>query len=154
MNTESKIPTSRLVSAIGQKVAHAIATATARAASCVALGIVALSVSMFAVDASARTSCPLAESVKVKDLPKQARDTLALIQSRGPFPHDRDGITFQNRERILPKERRGYYKEYTVRTPGVKHRGARRIVCGGDQRAANDCYYTADHYKTFQCIAP
>jgi ribonuclease T1 len=102
----------------------------------------------------ARTSCPLAETFKEKELPKQGRDTLALIRAGGPFPHDRDGITFQNRERILPKQSRGYYKEYTVRTPGVRHRGARRIVCGGDQRAANNCYYTADHYKTFSCIAP
>jgi ribonuclease T1 len=113
----------------------------------------ALAFATSATPASARTSCPLADSIKVKDLPKQARDTLALIQSGGPFPHDRDGITFNNRERILPKAKRGYYNEYTVRTPGVKHRGARRIVCGGDQRAAKECYYTADHYKTFSCIA-
>jgi ribonuclease T1 len=118
-----------------------------------AVGIVALSLSLASIDVNARSSCPLAESIKVKDLPKQGRDTLALIQSGGPFPHDRDGVTFNNREKILPKAKRGYYNEYTVRTPGVKHRGARRIVCGGDQRAANDCYYTADHYKTFQCIA-
>jgi ribonuclease T1 len=106
-----------------------------------------------ATHAHARTSCPVRESIKVSELPRQGRDTLELIKSGGPFPHDRDGITFQNRERILPKATRGHYKEYTVRTPGVKHRGARRIVCGGDQRAANECYYTADHYKTFQCIA-
>ena len=122
-----------------------------RALTCAAL---ALAFAASATQASARASCPLAESIKVKDLPKQARDTLALIQSGGPFPHDRDGVTFNNRERILPKAKRGYYNEYTVRTPGVKHRGARRIVCGGDQRAANECYYTADHYKTFSCVAP
>jgi ribonuclease T1 len=125
----------------------------ARAVATAALGIAMLSLSLFVTNASARTSCPLAESINVKDLPKQGRDTLDLIKSDGPFPHDRDGVTFNNRERILPKERRGYYKEYTVRTPGVKHRGARRIVCGGDQRAVNECYYTADHYKTFQCVA-
>jgi ribonuclease T1 len=106
-----------------------------------------------ATNSHARTSCPIGESIKVSELPRQGRDTLELIKSGGPFPHDRDGITFQNRERILPKERRGFYKEYTVRTPGVKHRGARRIVCGGDPREANNCYYTADHYKTFSCIA-
>lgn len=122
-----------------------------RAAICASL---AIGVAASATQASSRTSCPLAESIKVKELPKQGRDTLALIQSGGPFPHDRDGVTFNNREKILPKAKRGYYNEYTVRTPGVKHRGARRIVCGGDQRAANECYYTADHYKTFSCIAP
>ncbi len=119
----------------------------------VTLSVLAILFSFAAIDASARTSCPLAESIKVKDLPKQGRDTLDLIKSGGPFPHDRDGITFNNREKILPKAKRGYYNEYTVRTPGVKHRGARRIVCGGDQRATNECYYSADHYKTFQCIA-
>jgi ribonuclease T1 len=130
---------------------------TSRVARCIvstAIAVVALSFSLASIDASARTSCPLNESIKVKDLPKQGRDTLDLIASGGPFPHDRDGIAFSNREKILPKAKRGYYREYTVRTPGVKHRGARRIVCGGDQRAANECYYSADHYKTFQCIAP
>jgi ribonuclease T1 len=129
------------------------ARAVSRLAASAALGFFALSLSLLAVDANARTSCPLAESIAVKDLPKQGRDTLELIKSGGSFPHDRDGVVFGNREKILPKAKRGYYREYTVRTPGVKHRGARRIVCGGDQRAANECYYTADHYKTFQCIA-
>lgn len=126
-----------------------------RAARMLQLQIVALAAAcaLFAPHAEARTSCPLDQTIKESELPKQGRDTLALIRSGGPFPHDRDGITFQNRERILPKERRGYYKEYTVRTPGVKHRGARRIVCGGDQQAATNCFYTADHYKTFSCIA-
>lgn len=107
-----------------------------------------------ALGVEARARCPLDQTIKESELPKQGRDTLAMIRAGGPFPHDRDGITFQNRERILPKERRGFYKEYTVRTPGVKHRGARRIVCGGDQQAATNCFYTADHYKTFSCIAP
>lgn len=102
----------------------------------------------FAPVTEARNSCPLKESVTVAELPKQGRDTLALIDAGGPFPHDRDGITFNNREKILPKEKRGFYREYTVRTPGVKHRGARRIVCGGPQ-----CFYTDDHYKSFKCIA-
>jgi ribonuclease T1 len=105
--------------------------------------------------ASSKTNaaCALDQSIAVKDLPKQGRDTLALIESGGPFPHDRDGIAFSNRERILPKEKRGYYREYTVRTPGVKSRGAKRIVCGGDQRKADQCYFTDDHYKSFKCIA-
>lgn len=98
-------------------------------------------------------SCPLDQSINVRDLPKQGRDTLALIESGGPFSSERDGITFNNRERILPRQQRGFYREYTVRTPGVRSRGARRIVCGGDQRAADQCYYTKDHYKSFKCIA-
>ncbi len=115
-----------------------------------ALALAALAISPLA---HAKSSCPLAESIKASELPKQGRDTLALIESGGPFPHDRDGVIFSNRERILPRANRGYYREYTVRTPGVKHRGARRIVCGGDQRAATECFYTADHYKSFACIA-
>ncbi len=102
----------------------------------------------FATLTHAKSTCSLKESITVADLPKQGRDTLALIDSGGPFPHDRDGITFSNREKILPKEKRGFYREYTVRTPGVKHRGARRIVCGGAQ-----CYYSDDHYQSFKCIA-
>jgi ribonuclease T1 len=104
--------------------------------------------SLHSTTSFARNTCPLNESITVSDLPKQGRDTLALIDAGGPFPHDRDGIAFSNREKILPKEKRGYYREYTVRTPGVKHRGARRIVCGGAQ-----CYYSQDHYKSFKCIA-
>ena len=77
---------------------------------------------------------------------------MSLIAAGGPFPHGRDGIAFGNRERILPKAPRGYYREYTVRTPGAKNRGARRIVCGGDQRATEPCYYSDDHYQSFKCI--
>lgn len=109
---------------------------------------------MFTTGASAKAAtCAVGESIAVRDLPKQGRDTLALIQTGGPFPHDRDGVNFGNRERVLPRAPRGFYREYTVRTPGVRHRGARRIVCGGDQRAADTCYYSDDHYKSFKCIA-
>jgi ribonuclease T1 len=145
MNLLSKNTASRFACAMARTVSRTLASAM--------LGLFALSFSLGAVDANARASCPLSETIKVNDLPRQGRDTLELIKSGGPFPHDRDGVTFNNREKILPKAKRGYYREYTVRTPGVKHRGARRIVCGGDQRAANECFYTADHYKTFQCIA-
>lgn len=80
---------------------------------------------------------------------------LALIQQGGPFQHDKDGTVFGNRERLLPPHPRGYYREYTVRTPGVGHRGARRIVCGGQQaRAPDACYYTEDHYASFRRILP
>jgi ribonuclease T1 len=93
--------------------------------------------------------------VAVADLPKQARETLALIRQGGPFPFPKkDGSTFGNRERLLPKQARGYYKEYTVITPGSRDRGARRIVCGGDVSAPSRsiCFYTADHYATFKRI--
>ncbi len=99
------------------------------------------------------SACAVGDSVAAQNLPKQGRETLALIQAGGPFPHDRDGVNFSNRERILPKAPRGFYREYTVRTPGVRSRGARRIVCGGDQHAADPCYYSDDHYKSFKCIA-
>jgi ribonuclease T1 len=71
--------------------------------------------------------------------------TLALIRQGGPFPYDRDGVTFQNREGHLPRRPSGYYREYTVPTPGAKTRGARRVVQGRD----GDTWYTADHYRTF-----
>ena len=102
---------------------------------------------------SARTvGCAIGQSIAPQEMPKQARDTLALIESGGPFSSNRDGISFSNRERILPKAQRGFYREYTVRTPGVKNRGARRIVCGGDQRSLEACYYSDDHYQSFKCI--
>lgn len=86
--------------------------------------------------------------VDIADLPPEAADTLALIESDGPFPFDRDGITFENREAILPDERGGYYLEYTVPTPGESDRGARRIVTGD----GGEAYYTGDHYDSFQRI--
>ena len=93
--------------------------------------------------------------IAAKDLPKEGRDTLALIKKGGPFPYAKDGTVFGNRERLLPRERRGYYREYTVRTPGSRDRGARRIVCGGDKPTVPDaCYYTADHYASFRRIVP
>jgi ribonuclease T1 len=86
------------------------------------------------------------------DLPKEARATLALIAKGGPFPYSKDGVTFSNRERALAKQARGYYREYTVKTPGAKNRGARRIVCGTPKTSAFECYYTDDHYATFRKI--
>lgn len=86
--------------------------------------------------------------VALAELPPEARATLQLIRKGGPFPYARDGATFGNREGILPKQRRGYYREYTVKTPGVRTRGARRIVAG----ARGDYYYTDDHYGHFRRI--
>jgi len=82
------------------------------------------------------------------ELPQEALETLALIKRDGPFPFDRDGITFQNREGILPDRQRGYYKEYTVITPGLSHRGAKRIVAGRE----GELYYTDDHYESFSWV--
>lgn len=86
--------------------------------------------------------------IAVKQLPNEARQTLALIKAGGPFPYTRDGAVFGNREGRLPKRNRGYYREYTVRTPGAKDRGARRIVAG----VPGEYYYTDDHYQTFRRI--
>lgn len=108
---------------------------------------------LWSATVSARTTCAVGQSIAVNELPRQARDTLSLIAAGGPFPYSRDGVVFGNRERILPKAPRGYYHEYTVRTPGARNRGARRIVCAGDQRATEPCYYSDDHYQSFKCIA-
>jgi len=90
--------------------------------------------------------------VREAELPAQARETYGLIRQGGPFPYGKDGAVFGNRERILPGATRGYYREYTVTTPGSRDRGARRIVCGGPARAPHACYYTADHYASFRRI--
>ena len=87
--------------------------------------------------------------VQLSDLPPQAAETLDLIDAGGPFPEDRDGVTFENREDLLPDHPLGYYKEYTVPTPGSTDRGARRIVVGED----GELYYTGDHYSSFSRIA-
>jgi ribonuclease T1 len=84
--------------------------------------------------------------VLYQDLPKQAKDTIRLIDRGGPFPFSRDGITFQNREQILPQKTNGYYREYTVITPGSSDRGARRIVEGEN----GELFYTDDHYESFR----
>lgn len=91
-------------------------------------------------------------AIYIAELPRQGRETYELIRQGGPFPYDKDGSVFGNRERLLPSERRGFYREYTVATPGSRDRGARRIVCGGPKRAPHTCYYTADHYASFRKI--
>lgn len=91
--------------------------------------------------------------VSAAQLPPEARATNELIRAGGPFPYAKDGSTFGNRERVLPAQRRGYYREYTVRTPGARDRGARRIVCGGSRPTAPEaCFYTDDHYASFKRI--
>jgi ribonuclease T1 len=88
------------------------------------------------------------KDVSLKDLPPEARQTLALIKQNGPFPHSQDGKTFGNREKLLPMRAHGYYREYTVPTPGARDRGARRIVAGNGA----EFYYTDDHYRSFRRI--
>ncbi|MGD9773409.1 ribonuclease domain-containing protein [Diaphorobacter sp.] len=104
---------------------------------------------VFARQTPDTTSLP---TIALSELPAQGRATYALIHEGGPFPYDKDGSVFGNRERLLPQKKRGYYREYTVRTPGVRHRGARRIVCGGAPRTPDACYYTSDHYSSFRQI--
>ena len=93
-------------------------------------------------------------SMAVAELPRQGTDTYERILQGGPFAYDKDGVVFGNRERLLPLQKRGYYREYTVKTPGSRDRGARRIVCGGQPKAPDTCYYTADHYSSFRKIVP
>jgi len=85
---------------------------------------------------------------RVSELPHEARETIALIRKGGPFPHQRDGVPFRNREKNLPARERGWYREYTVKTPGARDRGARRIVAGRD----GTLYYTDDHYRSFKRV--
>ena len=92
------------------------------------------------------------QQIALTELPPQGRDTYRLIRQGGPFPYEKDGTVFGNRERLLPLHPRGYYREYTVRTPRSKDRGARRIVCGGPPTTPEACYYTADHYASFRRI--
>jgi ribonuclease T1 len=92
-------------------------------------------------------------TVRLSELPREAQETYAAIRKGGPFPYDKDGTVFGNRERLLPRHERGFYREYTVRTPGVGHRGARRIVCGGQvPTQPKACYYTQDHYASFRLM--
>lgn len=91
----------------------------------------------------------------VGDLPREGQATLQAIGRGGPFRYAKDGATFGNRERVLPQHPRGYYREYTVPTPGEGDRGARRLVCGGQPATSTaECYYTSDHYATFRRLRP
>ena len=119
---------------------------TVRALACVALAaLVALAAP---ASQAQRAPAPAAAEVAVAQLPKEARETLALIKKGGPYPYAKDGTVFGNREARLPKQKRGYYLEFTVKTPGERTRGARRIVAG----QGGDYWYTDDHYATFRRI--
>ena len=123
------------------------------------LGLVALAAGLLLASSLnvVHAKGPLADqpayTIAAHQLPPQGRDMMALIYQGGPFRHEKDGVVFGNRERILPLQPRGYYREYTVRTPNERSRGARRIVCGGPRSVAPDaCYYTDDHYASFRKI--
>jgi ribonuclease T1 len=95
------------------------------------------------------------QAIGLSQLPRQGQDVYQRILAGGPFTYDKDGVVFGNRERLLPRQTRGFYREYTVPTPGARNRGARRIVCGGKVvRSPETCFYTQDHYQSFQKIDP
>jgi ribonuclease T1 len=113
--------------------------------------VVALALALTAIAAPAtaqKSPAAAVAEVPLAQLPREARDTLAVIRKGGPYPYAKDGAVFGNRERMLPPQKRGYYREFTVKTPGVRTRGARRIVAG----KGGDFYYTDDHYNQFRRI--
>lgn len=121
------------------------------------LGILSVVVGSVFVDAAVQARGPLDNlgAVALAALPAEAQKTQGLIRAGGPFPYSKDGVVFGNREQLLPRRERGFYREYTVPTPGSRDRGARRIVCGGQRPTLPEaCYYTADHYASFKRIAP
>jgi ribonuclease T1 len=116
-----------------------------------ALAVVALGTCLAAPYATGKSSYAT-EEIRSDALPAEGRDVLARIQSGRPLPYERDGVVFGNRERLLPARPRGYYHEYTVKTPGQRSRGARRIVCGDAIASTSECYYSDDHYRSFKRI--
>ncbi len=133
-----------------------------------AKNLLLLASALFAAVVFARGDPSLLRDVQLQELPAEAHQTLQLIRKGGPFPYERDGVTFGNYEKLLPPAPRGHYREYTVTTPGIKHRGARRIVVGCERQRVSaapsgslrlaQCrdggvfYYTADHYRSFRRI--
>jgi ribonuclease T1 len=91
-------------------------------------------------------------TIAFADLPNEAQKTVMLIKHGGPYPYPKDGVVFGNHERVLPSHKRGYYHEFTVKTPGAHNRGARRIIVGGALEQPNEFYYTDDHYASFKRI--
>jgi ribonuclease T1 len=116
------------------------------------LTVIAFAACAFAPAALARSTPDGLRVVALSSLPEEARAVHALILKGGPFRYDRDGVVFANREHLLPAKPRGYYHEYTVPSPGMKSRGARRIICGGAETVPDACYYSDDHYQSFKRI--
>ena len=117
------------------------------------LGLVLLTVGLLSSPLAQASSEPV-PTISLQALPAAGVETYRNIQRGGPFPFEKDGVIFGNRERLLPMQKRGYYREYTVKSPGSRNRGAQRIVCGGPATAPDACYYTADHYASFRMIVP
>lgn len=106
---------------------------------------------VFCLNVWAKGPAPFSE-IAVADLPAEARHTLQMIKEGRPMPYPKDGAVFGNYEGVLPKQKRGYYHEYTVKTPGARNRGARRIVTGGETGPLRQYFYTDDHYASFKRI--
>lgn len=122
-----------------------------------AAAVLAASLCTMSVHARTPSPSPLpgsaVASVALTGLPPQGQEVMERIRQGGPFRFAKDGTVFGNYERQLPNQRRGYYREYTVPTPGLSHRGGRRIVCGGQRpRSPDACFYTEDHYTSFRLI--
>lgn len=135
------------------RVSHPILRFLARCA--IALSAIVLALAAVAWPAWSRSPTEsqspdrgMVAAIALADMPPEGRRTVVLIHRGGPYPYERDGAVFGNFERALPGRERGYYREYTVPTPGVSHRGARRIVAG----RSGELYYTDDHYRTFRRI--
>ncbi|QWT47481.1 ribonuclease domain-containing protein [Azospira inquinata] len=120
------------------------------------LSLLGALVCLLPTQTQARAFYSSAGVVRAQDLPQEAWDTLSLIKRGGPFPYARDGGVFGNYERRLPSRPRGYYREYTVPTPGLRNRGPRRIIAGQgpgqDVRTSGEYYYSDDHYRSFHRI--
>ena len=102
---------------------------------------------------AAPTATPALAEISLSELPAPAQETYRLVHTGGPFPFAKDGVVFGNRERLLPRKNRGFYREYTVKTPGARTRGARRLICGGTPPTAPEvCFYTDDHYASFKRV--
>ncbi|WP_404935593.1 ribonuclease domain-containing protein [Mitsuaria sp. WAJ17] len=124
-----------------------------RLAAAVSVAVVLATAPSAQAKENASTTDAASSTVALSALPREAQQTHQLILSGGPFPYAKDGVVFGNRERQLPKKARGFYHEYTVKTPGARNRGARRIVCGGQPPSNPEvCYYTEDHYASFRKI--
>lgn len=120
-------------------------------------GTRAMAIALVTLAANFTAASTFAADAALADLPQEARTTHALILRGGPYPSPKDGVTFGNFEGMLPRQKRGYYREFTVSTPGARNRGARRIVCGAEARQWSKntpvaCWYSGDHYQTFQKI--
>jgi ribonuclease T1 len=116
-----------------------------------------LAITLAGVSAALQAKAPppdLQQTISLAELPRQGTEIYTRIHLGGPFATEKDGVVFGNRERLLPLKSRGYYREYTVPTPGLSHRGVKRIVCGGEKTRPEVCYFTSDHYASFRRIVP